>query len=120
MQQRGRRSAASLTTPRITDAAPRLTPPSGLTKAERSAFIELVGSVDHRHFTQSDSALIVSYVQASLMAHKLARKPDKEQAWERVVRAQASGQAQAGTEHEKRSQDDRPAPAGSFRKAVGR
>jgi hypothetical protein len=57
---------------------------------ERSAFIALVGSVHPKHFVVSDTALIVSYIQASILAHELARKPDRIKEWETVVRAQCS------------------------------
>jgi hypothetical protein len=88
--KRGRISAADIATPCPTGEPSRLTPPAGLLSAERTAFTELVASVHPAHFRQSDVGLVVSYIQATILAHKLGRKPDKAREWEVVVRAQAS------------------------------
>ncbi|WP_440642069.1 hypothetical protein ACSHT2_13940 [Bradyrhizobium sp. PUT101] len=50
----------------------------------------MVGSVDHRHFVKSDVLLIVSYIQAAMLARSLARKPTRIKEWELAVRAQSA------------------------------
>ena len=39
--------------------------PSGLNKAEKKLFDDMIASVDRRHFVESDTPLLVSYVQAT-------------------------------------------------------
>jgi hypothetical protein len=71
----------------VTGQPSRLTPPSYLTKPERSLFVELVSSCDPRHFIVSDLPLLTSFVQATLEARKGPRG-DIEY-WEKAVRIQA-------------------------------
>lgn len=68
---------------------PRLHPPTSLSKDERALFAEIVASRDPRHFVESDLPLLVSYVQATLMAHAMAREAGKTADWEKAVRVQA-------------------------------
>ena len=46
MRQRGRKSSAELVFP-VIEHRPRVTPPSSLTKTERSLFIELAANAEH-------------------------------------------------------------------------
>jgi hypothetical protein len=90
MRQRGRRSAAAmLIKPQINGTPSRLTPPPSLTNGERSAFIELVACCAPDHFRESDTPLLISYVQATAMARKIVHAPTKVAQWERAVRVQA-------------------------------
>jgi hypothetical protein len=90
MKQRGRKSAANLATLiDVTGTPSRLTTPAGLTKPERSLFDFIVDASPPHHFTDSDQPLLVSYVQACLMARSAAKTPTKVAIFERVVRLQA-------------------------------
>jgi hypothetical protein len=90
MKQRGRKSAANLATLiDVTGTPPRLTTPAGLAKDERSLFDFIVDASPPHHFTGSDQPLLVSYVQACLMARSAAKTPAKIAIFERVVRLQA-------------------------------
>jgi hypothetical protein len=71
-------------------APPRLTPPEYLNNAERALFKELVASIDSRAFVPSDAPLLVSYVQATLMARKFAGNPEQIVVWEKSVKIQAT------------------------------
>jgi hypothetical protein len=68
----------------------RLEPPANLRKAERALFSELVEATDPRHFRQTDLPLLISFVQATLLARSAAHNPDKVDIWEKAVRVQAS------------------------------
>jgi phage terminase small subunit len=87
MRQRGRKSA-NLVALNVEGLPPRLTPPSHLTAKERKCFVDLVNATDPRHFTESDASLLVSYCQATLMAHAAARKQDAK-TFEKISRVQA-------------------------------
>jgi hypothetical protein len=71
-----------------------LTAPSGLSADERAQFNELVGSCDPRHFVKSDTPLLVSYVQSTLLSRRAAsqmrRDPDMVTVWEKATRMQAT------------------------------
>ena len=85
MLQRGRRSADV----RVIDTAlPSVRTPSGLNRAERKLFDDMIASVDRRHFVESDTPLLVSFVQASIMARKAARSPLQISVFERAVKTQ--------------------------------
>ena len=91
MRQRGRKSAALVTTlPAVDGEPPRLKPPPHLNDDERSLFDELVGACDPRHFVESDLPLLASYVQATLIARDAAHAPSKIVLWEKAVRMQAT------------------------------
>ena len=74
-----------------------IAPPADLSRAERALFDELVGSSDPQHFVPSDMPLLVSFVQATLLARSLAStaaKPSKPDptvigSWEKVTRVMA-------------------------------
>jgi|SRR6516164_7071026 hypothetical protein len=88
MLQRGRKSSAStVVSLAATGSRSALNPPTSLTKEEKAAFTDLVASVDYRHLSQADMPLLISYIQASIKARKLARTTDIAN-WERAVRAQ--------------------------------
>ena len=96
MIQRGRKSG-NVVALGVTASSPRLTPPTTLSKAEKALFDELVGSSDPLHFFPSDVPLLVSFVQATLLARSLAStaanpsKPDPTLigSWEKVTRVMA-------------------------------
>ena len=89
MRQRGRKSATNLALIDVTGTPSRLTTPAGLTKVERSLFDFIVDASPPQHFTDSDQPLLLSYVQACLMARSSAKIPAKTSIWERAVRVQA-------------------------------
>jgi hypothetical protein len=72
------------------DGAPvrRLEPPESLTESERVLFQQVVNACAAKHFVETDGPLLVSYVQATLMAHAMARDPDAVAAWVQAVRTQ--------------------------------
>ena len=53
-------------------------------------FVELINACSPQHFVQSDLPLLVSYVQATLLARSMARDPEKIAVWEKAVRMQAT------------------------------
>ena len=87
MRQRGRKSSAELVFP-VIEHRPRVTPPSSLTKAERSLFIELAANAEHLRPT--DTPLLASYVQATIASRRSARDPSKVDVWEKATRLQMS------------------------------
>jgi hypothetical protein len=87
MRQRGRKSSAELVFP-VIEHRPRITPPSSLTKAERSLFTELAASAEHLRPT--DAPLLASYVQATIASRRSARDPSKVDVWEKATRLQMS------------------------------
>ena len=96
MIQRGRKSS-NVVALGVTASSPPLTPPATLTKAENALFDDLVGSSDPQHFVPSDMPLLVSFVQATLLARSLAStaaKPSKPDptvvgSWEKATRVMA-------------------------------
>jgi hypothetical protein len=90
MRQRGRPSADLVALPNVSGEPERLTPPADLDEAEAALFAELVGACSPRHFVKSDLPLLVSFVQATLLARGTARDPEKVATWERAVRVQAT------------------------------
>jgi phage terminase small subunit len=68
------KSAASLTV--ITPSGPsnRLRPPSSLSAAERTAFLDIVGACDPNKFQPSDTALLCRYVESIVLAERAARE----------------------------------------------
>lgn len=86
MRQRGRKSAASLLVVNNVDGTPpRLPTPVGLNTRERVVFEMLVNACSPNHFRKSDTPLLVSYVQACLLSHRLGRT-NKLKEWEASVR----------------------------------
>ena len=90
MTQRGRKSAANLAALRLDGTPPRLEPPTYLRHDERTLFAELVVGCSPKHFVASDLPLLVSFVQATLLARCTARDPSKIAVWEKAVRVQAT------------------------------
>lgn len=91
MTQRGRKSAAAnLVVINVDGKPPKLTPPAFLNEAERTLFLELIDATDTRHFRPTDTPLLVSYVQATLLARSTTHDPQKVATWEKAVRVQVS------------------------------
>jgi hypothetical protein len=87
MRQRGRRSAAAAEEVISVDGrSPPLQPPRYLNKVEKQVFAELAAT---RHFVPTDSGLLASLAQATVMARGAARDPANSAAWERAVKVQA-------------------------------
>jgi hypothetical protein len=77
MTRRGRKSsAADLAVINAYGKPPKLTPPPDLREDERALLSELIDAIDARHFRPSDLPLLVSHVQATLMAHSAVLKRD--------------------------------------------
>jgi hypothetical protein len=74
MAQRGRKSAASLATPRLDGRPARLRPPASLSEPERRVFLDLVGACDARHFVPSDLPLLRRYVEAVALGDLAAQE----------------------------------------------
>jgi hypothetical protein len=93
MLQRGRKSLANVTTLRVDGLPSRLEPPSYLNAPERRLFAELVAATNAKHFTSSDAPLLVSYVQATLLARRAIKKAGRDMralaTWEKASRMQA-------------------------------
>jgi hypothetical protein len=90
MRQRGRKSAVNLAAGvSFTGRPPLQTPPASLDDDERALFCELVNACAPEHFRESDLPLLVSFVQATLIARDAARDPDKITLWEKAVRMQS-------------------------------
>jgi hypothetical protein len=87
MQQRGRKSSAELAAFPVIEHRPSIDPPSSLTKAEQNLFTELAASAEHLRST--DTPLLASYVQATLVSRRSARDPSKVDVWEKATRLQA-------------------------------
>jgi hypothetical protein len=86
MRQRGRKPVASLSVISVDGRPDRLQPPRYLNKTEKQVFAELAAT---RHFVPTDSGLLASLAQATVMARKAARDPANSAAWERAVKMQA-------------------------------
>jgi hypothetical protein len=89
MAQRGRRSGAALAVVNVTGEPDRLQAPAYLNDAERECFVELIDVCSQRHFVASDEPLLVSFVQATLLARRTAHDPEKYATWTQAVRTQA-------------------------------
>jgi hypothetical protein len=70
VRQRGRKSGATIAPLRVNGSAPPIQAPAGLSRAERTAFDKLAAATGH--LIESDVSLVVSYVQAGLVARRLA------------------------------------------------
>ena len=70
-----RKSAAELSlVTGIGSRANRLRPPPTLSEPERTAFVEIVGSCDPKHFVRSDLPLLCRYAEASVLAELAAHE----------------------------------------------
>lgn len=67
----------------------RIPVPSSLNVNERSAFAALVRCCDPTHFRESDTPLLVSYIQATLLARSAAYDAEKVATWVQAVKVQA-------------------------------
>jgi hypothetical protein len=87
----GRKSADSKAL-NIDGSPPPLVPPSYLNPEERKLFQEIISSCDPRMFAQSDSPLLVSYVQSTLLSRRLSKGSDPKaiMLWEKATRMQAT------------------------------
>jgi hypothetical protein len=90
MLQRGRKSVANLAASSVNGKPRRLAAPSSLMTEEKALFSELIGACDSTHFRASDLPLLVSYIQATLIAQAAAHDPDRIMLWEKAVRMQAT------------------------------
>src|SRR3974390_832058 len=94
MLKRGRKSAVELGSLCVDGEPPRLDPPAHLTDGERSLFLELVGACSPRHFVPSDLPLLISFVQATLLARQAVVKAATDATalatWEKAARMQAT------------------------------
>ena len=73
MQQRGRKSIASIVTLNGVDGSPpRMMPPSSLSDAERTIFAGVVAAVDH--LRPSDLPLLCRYVETVAMSDHAAER----------------------------------------------
>ena len=82
MLQRGRKSVF------VDDGTVPVKAPCGLNRAEKKLFDDMIASVDRRHFVKSDTPLLVSYVQATIIACQAARSPLQIGLFERAVKVQ--------------------------------
>jgi hypothetical protein len=93
MLQRGRKSLANVTTFRVDGQPSRVEPPRYLTAPERKLFVALVAAVNAKHFTESDTPLLISYVQATALAQQAIKEARKDTGallrWEKAVKLQA-------------------------------
>jgi hypothetical protein len=87
MRQRGRPSSV-LTFPIVDGSPSRLQPPASLRKAERTVFVQVINACSPHHFSESDLPLLISYAQATVLAHSLAHRAGEIAAWERATRVQ--------------------------------
>ncbi|MDA9405572.1 hypothetical protein [Bradyrhizobium sp. CCBAU 45384] len=91
MRKGGRISAAELDAPRpLYRKSSRLTAPASLSSAERSLFIEIVSACSEKHFTKADLPVLISFIQATLVAREMAGDPARFNSWEKAARLQAS------------------------------
>ncbi len=89
--QRGRKSASALAAqPNVTGKQSRLTAPASLTTAERAMFAEMTASCSAEHFRRSDIPLMISYIEATLLARYAARDPERIAIWEKAIKLQCS------------------------------
>jgi hypothetical protein len=90
MRQRGKKTLEHLAALVANGDHPRLIPPAFLKSDERSLFEEIVGTVASTHFVPSDLPLLVSFVQWTVLARRMAGKPDQLETWEKATRVQMS------------------------------
>jgi phage terminase small subunit len=93
MLQRGRVSRASLLKFPVDVEQTRLEPPSWLSPDEKRVFADIVAACRAKHFTPADEPLLVSYVQATVLARASIKKARKDRGalacWEKATRMQA-------------------------------
>jgi len=74
MTQRGRKSADSLETPKVTVLHPRPEPPAELTKAQAEEWRAVVDRMPHDWFPRETHPLLVCFVQAVCTTRELERR----------------------------------------------
>jgi hypothetical protein len=89
MRQRGRKTEGQLMALAFDGSQSQLNPPSYLNEAEHNLFAEIVDAVSPTHFAKSDTLLIVSLVQATLLSRQAAGDRDQVVTWEKATRMQA-------------------------------
>src|SRR5947209_18016953 len=94
MRKRGRPCQFDLVALRVDGSPPPLDPPECLSDEQRSLFLELIGSINTAHFVPTDLPLLVSYVQATVLARGAIKNAATDAAalatWEKAVRVQAT------------------------------
>ena len=87
MAQRGRKSAAELSTPLkvISVDHRRLTPPPYLTGAARKVFEETVSCSDPKHFRKNELGVLVAYCEALVLSRHYAAALTDERAEDFVL-----------------------------------
>jgi hypothetical protein len=93
--KRGRTSAAELSVVRFEPAPYRVAPPADLIATESELFRRIVADCSPDHFVASDTPLLVSYVQATLIARNAAKAlaagdGDALAVWSQAARMQAT------------------------------
>ncbi len=93
LRQRGRKgSKFEIDVLNVEGEPTRLDPPADLTNDERSLFLQIVGACSPKHFVPSDLPVLVSFVQATLLARQAIKIAAKDSAalmtWEKSVRLQ--------------------------------
>jgi hypothetical protein len=89
MRQRGRKSADNLVALAVSGEPPKLIAPAYLSDTEATAFAEIIDACAPGHLRLADVPLLVSMVQATLLARSAGRDPDKLAEFERAARLQA-------------------------------
>lgn len=94
MQHRGRKSAAELAALVARPNPPRLEPPQSLSDPEAALFREIVDACAPKHFAPSDLPLLVSFIQATLLARQASQDAASDAAalkrWGEAVKIQAT------------------------------
>jgi hypothetical protein len=93
MKQRGRKPG-DLHGVNVNGDPPRLNPPPSLTDPERALFAEIVDSCSPKHFVPSDTPILVSFIQSTLLSRQAIKKAATDTGalavWERATRMQAT------------------------------
>jgi hypothetical protein len=66
-----------------------LEPPADLSEEEKALFLQLVNACSPKHFVESDKPLLISFVQATVLARASAGKAMLIGTWEKAVKMQA-------------------------------
>jgi hypothetical protein len=90
-----RKSSAALSVVPLPPLQHRIRPPTDLAPPEATAFRTLVAQCSPDHFTESDTPLLISFVQATLIGRAAATALASGQAdalarWERATKLQAT------------------------------
>lgn len=94
MLQRGRKSAAAFSVVSPVERLPGLTPPAGLSEGEASLFRTIVAQAGAHHFVDTDTPLLVAYVQSVLLTRWAFKALGEEamafQTWQQAARTLAT------------------------------